>query len=82
MKRLISTIFILLLSFLAVNNGISLPINPYINSVSPPLNANSVVKTLDIQINFTQDMNAIFMTENKIKAIRLSDGTDDCIIFI
>lgn len=45
MKRLISTIFILLLSFLAVNNGISLPINPYINSVSPPLNANSVVKT-------------------------------------
>ena len=74
MKLLISIISIILLSFLTVNNVISLPVNSYIHSVSPPLNANSVVKTLDIQINFTQDMNATFMTENNIKLFGYQTG--------
>ncbi|HMQ70598.1 MAG TPA: FG-GAP-like repeat-containing protein [Ignavibacteria bacterium] len=74
MKQLISTILILLLCFLTVNNGNSLPINPYIHSVSPPLNANSVVKTSDIQINFTQGMNPAFMTENNIKLFGYQTG--------
>ena len=52
----------------------STPINQFINSVSPPMNSNVVVKSSNIQINFMQDMNGSLMTDENIKLFGYQTG--------
>ena len=52
----------------------STPINQYINSVSPPMNSNIVIKSSDIQITFMQDMNGSLMTDENIKLFGYQTG--------
>jgi len=50
------------------------PINQFINTVSPPMNANSVVKSSDIVITFAQLMNGSLMTSDNIKIFGYQTG--------
>ncbi|MBS1517772.1 MAG: VCBS repeat-containing protein [Bacteroidetes bacterium] len=74
MKQLIFTTYILLIGIITFNTGLSSPINPYINSVSPPMNSNIVLKSSDIVITFMQDMNGSLMTDENIKLFGYQTG--------
>ncbi|MBK9334562.1 MAG: VCBS repeat-containing protein [Ignavibacteria bacterium] len=50
------------------------PINQFINNVSPPMNANSVVKSSDIVITFAQLMNGSLMNAENIKVFGYQTG--------
>jgi len=74
MKHLIFITYILLIGLITFNTGLSSPINEYINTVSPPMNSNIVVKSSDIQITFMQDMNGSLMTDENIKLFGYQTG--------
>ncbi|HQY52642.1 MAG TPA: FG-GAP-like repeat-containing protein [Ignavibacteria bacterium] len=68
---------ILLISFYSLFSTFQLystPINQFINSVSPPMNANSVVKSSDIVITFEQTMNGSTMTDANVKVFGYQTG--------
>lgn len=74
MKQLIFTTYLLMIGIISFNSGLSSPINPYINSVSPPLNANSVVKSSNIVITFEQVMNGSTMINDNVKVFGYQTG--------
>ncbi|MFZ1322978.1 MAG: FG-GAP-like repeat-containing protein, partial [Ignavibacteria bacterium] len=74
MKNLNNLIVILIISFFFANPVNSTPINQFINSVSPPMNANSVVKSSDIVISFEQIMNGSTMTAANVKVFGYETG--------
>ncbi|HRB00872.1 MAG TPA: hypothetical protein PK294_10590, partial [Ignavibacteria bacterium] len=61
MKNFTKIILVTIFSLLTSSEIFSTPINQFINSVSPPLNANSVIKSSDIVITFEQVMNGSTM---------------------
>ncbi|HRB01656.1 MAG TPA: hypothetical protein PK294_14575 [Ignavibacteria bacterium] len=67
MKKLYIAISILVIGFLFLSTSFSTPINQFINSVSPLLNANSVVKSSNIIVTFEQVMNGSTMSSANVK---------------
>jgi len=74
MKKLNKKISIIVISIFLTSIAYSTPINQFINSVSPPMNSNIVVKSSDIQITFMQDMNGSLMTDENIKLFGYQTG--------
>ncbi|MFZ1321277.1 MAG: FG-GAP-like repeat-containing protein [Ignavibacteria bacterium] len=74
MKKLYKVISFLAISILFSSSTFSTPINQFINSVSPTLNANSVVKSSDIVITFEQVMNGSTMTAANVKVFGYQTG--------
>ncbi|MDQ3021949.1 MAG: Ig-like domain-containing protein [Bacteroidota bacterium] len=74
MKFLSKLKYILLLTVSIYNTASSLPINPFINTISPSMNANSVNKSSDIVITFTQDMNPATISNTNIKVFGYQTG--------
>ncbi len=74
MKNPNKLILIFILTFACSLSLKSNPINPFINNVSPPMNANSVVKSSDIVITFAQLMNGSLMTAENIKVFGYQTG--------
>ncbi|MFZ1322656.1 MAG: FG-GAP-like repeat-containing protein [Ignavibacteria bacterium] len=74
MKNLYKVISILVISILFSATSFSTPINQFINSVSPPMNANSFVKSSDIVISFEQVMNGSTMTSANVKVFGYQTG--------
>ncbi|MFZ1322160.1 MAG: FG-GAP-like repeat-containing protein, partial [Ignavibacteria bacterium] len=74
MKNLFKIISIFAISILFSATSFSTPINQFINSVSPPMNANSVVKSSNIVITFDQVMNGSTMTAANVKVFGYQTG--------
>ena len=74
MKNFTKIILVTLVSLLTSFEIFSAPINQFINSVSPPMNANSVVKTSNIVITFEQVMNGSTMTDANVKVFGYQTG--------
>ena len=75
MKTLLKYFFLIYISFISYNNKVlSNPVNPYISSVSPSMNAVSVIKSSNISIIFTQDMNASTINGANIKVFGYQTG--------
>ncbi|HRA98917.1 MAG TPA: FG-GAP-like repeat-containing protein [Ignavibacteria bacterium] len=74
MKNLTNLILIILVNFLFSIHANSTPINQFINTVSPALNANSIVKSSDIVISFEQIMNGSTMTSANVKVFGYQTG--------
>ena len=74
MKNPNKLILIFILTFACSISLKSNPINQFINTVSPPMNANSVVKSSDIVITFAQLMNGTLMTAENIKVFGYQTG--------
>ncbi|MDQ3021950.1 MAG: FG-GAP-like repeat-containing protein [Bacteroidota bacterium] len=74
MKPKFKLIYSLLLIFSFYQIGFSLPINQFINTVAPQMNANSVNKSSNITIVFTQDMNASLVNGTNIKVFGYQTG--------
>jgi len=78
MKNLNNILLIITLNltlfFSAYSSVYSTPINQFINSVSPPMNSNVVVKSSNIEITFMQDMNGSLMTDANIKLFGYQTG--------
>ena len=74
MKNPNKLILIFILTFSSSLSLKSNPINPFINNVSPPMNANSVVKSSDIVITFSQLMNGSLMTAENVKVFGYQTG--------
>ncbi|MFZ1320481.1 MAG: FG-GAP-like repeat-containing protein [Ignavibacteria bacterium] len=70
-KKIILVLFFNLFTSLHL---FSTPINQFINSVSPPMNANSVVKSSDIVISFEQILNGSTMTSANVKVFGYETG--------
>jgi len=69
-----SIVILLSITFSFSKDVLSLPINPYIENVSPPMNANSVNKSSDIVIAFTQEMNPSTIANTNIKVFGYQTG--------
>lgn len=69
--------FIFIILILSVKIASS-NINPNIQNVNPPLNANSASKYTNIVIVFTQDMNAATLNSNNIKVFGNQTGLLEC----
>ena len=74
MKNLNKILFIITLNLTLSFSVNSTPINQFINSVSPPMNANSVVKSSNIVITFEQVMNGSTMTAANVKVFGYQTG--------
>jgi len=74
MKTLIKHFLLIYISFISANIVLSNPINPFINSVSPSMNAVSVNKSSNITIVFTEDMNAASVNGANIKVFGYQTG--------
>ncbi|MBK8984206.1 MAG: VCBS repeat-containing protein [Ignavibacteria bacterium] len=74
MKNPIKLILIFILTFTSSLSLKSNPINQFINTVSPPMNSNSIIKSSDIVISFTQLMNGSLMTAENIKVFGYQTG--------
>ncbi|MFZ1322026.1 MAG: FG-GAP-like repeat-containing protein, partial [Ignavibacteria bacterium] len=74
MKNLYKTISALIVSICITTIAFSTPINQFINSVSPSMNTNSVVKSSDIVISFEQVMNGSTMTSDNVKVFGYETG--------
>ena len=74
MKNPTILILILIITFVCSLPLKSDPINQFINTVSPPMNANSVIKSSDIVITFVQLMNGSTMTDANIKVFGYKTG--------
>ncbi|MBK8981900.1 MAG: VCBS repeat-containing protein [Ignavibacteria bacterium] len=74
MKNLNKILLIIILNLTFSYCVNSTPVNQFINSVSPPMNSNVVVKSSNIQINFMQDMNGSLMTDDNIKLFGYQTG--------
>ena len=74
MKNPTILILILIITFVCSLPLKSDPINQFINTVSPPMNANSVIKSSDIVITFVQLMNGSTMTDANIKVFGYQTG--------
>ncbi len=74
MKSPNKLILIFILTFACSLSLKSNPINQFINTVSPPMNANSIVKSSDIVITFAHLMNGSLMTAENIKVFGYQTG--------
>ena len=74
MKNFTKIILVTIFSLLTSSEIFSTPINQFINSVSPPLNANSVIKSSDIVITFEQVMNGSTMINDNVKVFGYQTG--------
>lgn len=66
--------FLIYISLISANVVLSNPINPFINSVSPSMNAVSVNKSSNITIVFNQEMNAATVNGANIKVFGYQTG--------
>ncbi|MDQ3022205.1 MAG: FG-GAP-like repeat-containing protein [Bacteroidota bacterium] len=74
MKNLNKIILIIIITFTCSISLKANPINQFINTVSPPMNANSVIKSSDIVISFEQFMNGSTMIAENIKVFGYQTG--------
>ncbi|HRB00617.1 MAG TPA: Ig-like domain-containing protein, partial [Ignavibacteria bacterium] len=74
MKNLNKILLIIALNLTFSFSVYSTPTNQFINSVSPPMNANSVVKSSNIVIIFEQTMNGSTMTDANVKVFGYQTG--------
>lgn len=74
MKTILKYFVLLNIFIISYNSVLSNPINPYISSVSPSMNAVSVNKSSNITIIFTQDINASTINGANIKVFGYMTG--------